>query len=263
MKSQLRAYKAKHQQRPFVRTPYVPKNRAGYSSVARTRGAAVTGEMKYFDCEKTATSVSAVTTTWVAGTMVDPTTTINLGDAGVATPLCLFAPKATASLNGRVGRSVNVLKIKINGTINVPAQSAAATADSASKVRIMLVQDLQTNAAQMTGAALLRDAGAADTTINSFQNPDNFGRFRVLKDKIITFSNVSMTGAATVIEQSGMVHSFKMTVTFRTPVVVHFNAANGGTVADIVDNSFHFVAGCSSVSLVPTLSYYSRVTYKE
>ena len=45
----------------------------------------------------------------------------------------------------------------------------------------MVVQDQQTNGAQMTAAQLMNDAGAADTTINSYQNPNNFGRFQVLR----------------------------------------------------------------------------------
>jgi len=49
-------------------------------------------------------------------------------------------------------------------------------------------------------------------------------------------------------------------------VKVQFNATNGGTVADIVDNSFHII--CASTldvtsNQVPLINYYSRVAYKE
>ena len=44
------------------------------------------GEMKYFDCCRSNVNLPAVTTTWPAGAMVDPSTTINLGSAAVATP---------------------------------------------------------------------------------------------------------------------------------------------------------------------------------
>lgn len=237
--------------------------RPGYGSVARTRSAAVTGEMKYFDVELTTTAVALLTTTWVAGTILDPVTTINLGDAAVATPLCLFAPKVSAALNGRIGRKVKVLKIKIKGMVSIAAQSAGATGDPATKVRILVVQDMQTNAAQMTSALLMNDAGAANTTIHSFQNPNNFGRFRVLKDKNIIFGNASMTGAAAAIEQSGMKQSFSFSRKFKQPILVNFNATNGGTVADIIDNSFHVIAGTDSQGLAPSLAYYCRVCYKE
>jgi len=241
------------------------KGRANYTSVARTRGAAVTGEMKYFDCDYSATAITAVTTTWPAGTMQDPLTTINLGSAAVANPLCLVVPTVGAALNQRVGRKITIRKIKIHGTFAVPAQAAQAGGDASAKLRIALVQDCQTNAAQMTGAQLYQDATQAATTISTFQNPNNFGRFRVLKDKIIQIGNLNLAGSPTTADviQNGAKVNFKFAVNFKKPVEVHFNATNGGTVADIVDNSFHIVCGTDSTALAPTLAYYSRVCYKD
>lgn len=240
------------------------KTRKGYSSVARTRGAAVSGEMKYFDCEAN-TAIAACTTTWVAGTMIDPVTTINLGDAAVATPLCLFAPKVSAALNGRIGRKVKVLKIKVHGNVVVPVQTAQATHDSAEMVRLALVLDKQTNSAQMTGAQLFNDASAGAITVHSFQNPNNFGRFRILKEKKMTISDLSLTGSPTAgdVVQGGYIWRFQFSYKFKKPLLVNFNATNGGTVADIVDNSFHIVCGANNITFAPFLQYYSRVSYKE
>jgi len=240
-----------------------PKKRAGYTSVARTRGAAVAGEMKYFDCDRTPNAIVACTTTWPAGTLQDPGTTINLGSAAVPTPQCLFAPTVGSALNQRIGRSVLVRKIKVCGTLAIPAQAADATLDEAMKIRLVLVQDTQTNAAPMTAAQLFNDASAATTCICSYQNPNNFGRFRVLKDKILTIQDPNMVGAAGAANINGKIVNFKMNVNFKTPVKVQFNATNGGTVADIVDNSFHIICGASNISYQPTISYYSRVAYKE
>lgn len=243
------------------------KTRAGYSSVARTRGAAVTGEMKYFDCSLGDTALSAVTSTWVAGTMKDPGTTINLGSAAVATPLCLCAPTVGAALNQRVGRKITVRKVKVHGTVYCIPQAAQAAADATTKIRIALVEDKQTNAAQMTGAQLYNDGAANEPTvvINSFQNPNNFGRFRVLKDKMIVIQNLNLAGSPTAADvvQAGAKVQFKFSVNFKKPIEVHFNATNGGTVADIVDSSLHIVAGCDNTAYAPTLSYYSRVCYKD
>lgn len=239
--------------------------RRGYSSVPRVRGAAVTGEMKYMDSELQTTNIAVTTTTWVAGTMVDPGTTINIGAAAVVNPLGLCAPTVGAALNQRIGRQIKVLKIKINGFLFIGAQAAQAAADPACKVRLMLVQDMQTNAAQMTGAQLMNDAGVPFTTLESFQNPNNFGRFRVLKDKRFTLSNLNITGSPTAADviQTSMIKSWKMNVRFRVPVPVHFNATNGGTTADIVDNSFHVVCATDNGAYVPQIGYYSRVAYKE
>jgi len=241
------------------------KNRKGFDNVARTRGAATTGEMKYFDADYQSTALTIVTTTWPAGTSVDPLTTLNLGSAAVANPLALCVPTVGAGLNQRVGRKITIHKVKIHGTIIVPTQAAQAAADNSSKVRVILVLDQQTNAGQMTGAQLLRDGTAANTTIQSFQNPDNFGRFRVLKDKMLQVGNINLanTGAVDLFVQSGMRVNFKFAVNFKKPIVVHFNNTNGGTVADIVDNSLHMVAGVDNTALAPNLAYYSRVCYKD
>jgi len=246
-----------------ARQPKGAKPRAGYSSVARTRGAAVQGEMKYFDCDRTPNALVATAATWPAGTLQDPGTTIDLGAAAVANPQCLFAPTVGSALNQRIGRSVLVRKIKVCGTIAIPAQTSDATLDEAMKVRLILVQDMQTNAAPMTAAQLMHGGSAATTTICSYQNPDNFGRFRVLKDKIFTVQDPNMVGAAGAATINGKIVNFKMNVNFKTPVKVQFNATNGGTVADIVDNSFHIICGASNITYAPTISYYSRVAYKE
>jgi len=240
-----------------------PKTRKGYTSVATSRGAAVTGEMKYFDCDNVGQAIQLVTTTWPAGTMIDPATTINLGSAAVANPLCLIAPTVGAGLNQRVGRKINIYKIKVHGTLSVAPQAAQVDADAATKARIILVIDQQTNAAQMTGAQLFQDASGAASTLNTFQNPNNFGRFRVLKDKMFSISNLAITQVAAGVTQGSYKTNFKFAVNFKKPLVVHFNATNGGTVADIVDNSIHLVAGADQVTYVPSLSYYTRVCYKD
>lgn len=230
------------------------------------RGAAVTGEMKYFDTESTSVAISAVTTTWVAGTMSDPQASVNLGDAAVGTPLCLFAPKVSSALNGRIGRKIKMMKCRVKGMINIPPQAAQAAADTSANIRLALVMDTQTNASQMTGAQLFNDtAGGANATINSMQNPNNFGRFRVLKEKFFPLTNANLAGSPTAsdVVQAGLLKNFKLNYIFKKPVQVNFNATNGGTVADIIDNSLHIVCGTNNASYVPTLSYYTRVGYKE
>lgn len=225
----------------------------------------VPGEMKQFDCDLTTFPLAAVTTTWVAGTVVDPATTINLGSAAVANPNCLFAPTVGAALNQRIGRAVKLMKCKVTGTITCAPQAAQGAADASAKVRILLVMDKQTNAAQMTAAQLLRDASGASTTISSYQNPDNFGRFRVLKDKMISIADLNLAGSPTAgdVIQGSFMRTFKMSYRFKKPVEVHFNATNGGTVADIVDNSLHLIIGASTVAFVPSVAYYTRVSFKE
>lgn len=264
--------KRANQNNNVVKRQRKSKGFSGYSAPVYKQVKTPQGEMKYFDSALTSTNLAVVTTTWVAGTMKNPSTTINLGAAAVATPQCLFVPTVGSALNQRIGRSVNVYKLKVRGTLEQGSRSGAigaGTADLGTKVRLLLVQDMQTNAAQMTGAALLNDATDATTTIDSYQNPNNFGRFRVLKDKVFNFSNPNFTVGETAAGtfgsyQQGMVRFFKINYNFKVPVKVQFNATNGGTVADVVDNSFHIVAGVVSADNTNiALSYYARVAFKE
>lgn len=250
----------KESKRPlqFVRTggQFRPRTRV----IPTTRG-----EMKYFDCELTNSGLTEVATDWT-GTEFDPSTTINLGSAAVATPLCLCAPTVGAALNQRIGRKINVHKIKVRGQVTLGTFTAQSAARTATVCRVVLVQDMQTNATQMQGEQLFNAGGVTETTLNSFQNPNNFGRFRILKEKFIVVQDPNMAGevAAANLTANGKRFHFKMNVRFRIPVQVNFNATNGGTVADIVDNSFHIIAAMiDSTQTSVGLSYYSRVCYKE
>jgi len=231
------------------RRMYGPATRLGYDTVARTRGVYQRGEMKYFDQERGLTPIVS-SENW-ANTLRDPTTGT------------LFAPVVGAAINQRIGKACNVLKIKITGTISCPAQSNQIIGDAASRIRLLLVQDLQTNATQCTGTQVMTSWTQPLQAVEGFQNIDNFGRFKVLKDKTIIMQNPNSSWDGTNIEQAGLMRTFKMTVRFRNPVNVRFNATNGGTIADIVDNSFHIIANTNSLDLAPYVSYVSRVCFKE
>lgn len=233
------------------------QKRSGYTTVARTRGVYGRGEMKYFDTEHISAAITVVTTTWPAGTQAPP-----------SNPACLTlcVPQVGAAINQRIGREIKVYKIRIKGHFTIPAQSAQSASDNATVIRYLLVQDMQTNAAAMTSAQLLADQTNASTTIDTYQNLSNVGRFKVLKDKTIYFSNANLAGSPTAgdLVQSGMKIPFKCTYNFkRSPVSMRFNATNGGTIADIIDNSFHFLCGTDNIALVPELAYVCRVCYKE
>ena len=134
-----------------------------------------------------------------------------------------------------------VRKIKIHGQITAAASGtnlASYEPYLPQKVRLMVVQDQQTNGAQMTAAQLMNDAGASDTTINSYQNPNNFGRFRVLKDKDILIQDPNFTTEYNPDDNpqtgyartNGLIRTFKININLKVPIKVQFNAVNGGTV---------------------------------
>lgn len=231
---------------------YVKPKRVGYTTVARTRGVYAAGEMKYFDVVKAVTTITP-SADWT-GTEYDPAVTNTL-----------FCPAQGAGINQRIGKACKVHKIKIRGQIICPSQTNQVAADAPTVVRLALVWDKQTNSTQAQGEQVFGGpvTGSSIVSIDNYQNIDNFGRFVVMKDKTFTFQNPNMSWDGTNIEQAGLIKKFKWNINLKTPVEVRFNAVNGQTVADIVDNSWHIIANASTADLGASIVYFSRFCYKE
>lgn len=161
----------------------------------------------------------------------------------------------------RDGRKVLIKKIRIKGTIRVAVQSVQAVPDRAGIVRLVLYQDTQTNGVQAQGEDVLASAGGSnteDSAINTFMNPLNFSRFRVLKDKIIRLQQPQLTGAAAVIEQAG--YEIPFSFSLRPNAVQQFDSTGNG-IADVVDNSWHLI-GARNGTLAASITYQSRVYFE-
>ncbi len=226
-------------------------------TVARTRGVYGQGEMKYFDTERSSTAIPAAAD-WT-GTEFPP---------NVGTPTTLCNPVQGAGIDNRIGREIVVYKIKIRGQITVGPQTAQSAGDSASVIRMFLCQDEQTNATQAQGEQIMTDPATATAVqaVSTYQSLANFGRFRVARDKFFVIQNPNAsndTGATGGGIQQGLARTFKFNLKFPKGLRVRFNAINGGTIADIVDNSWCVYANCSSTTLAPAITYNSRVCYKE
>lgn len=218
--------------------------------VQRSPGVKAITETKYFDTELAQTAILPSTTTWAGGEL-DP-----------AVGLCLFFPTVGNNYNNREGRKTYVKKIKLNGWLIVPAQANQSATDHGSTVRIIMYMDKQTNASQSQAEDLMA-SGSSTLPSVMFQNPANFGRFRVLKDKTITFANPTIAYDGTNLEQSSLIRHFRMNVKFRKPICVNYNNTNGGTIADIVDNSFHLIGIVTGAGLAPEIAYKCRTVFCE
>ena len=238
---------------PYARRYRPQYVRPGYGLVGRTPGGSVLGEMKYFD---TAVSASAVVNVanW-AGTTNDP-------------PLfnTLCAPVVGAAYNQRIGKEINIVKLKIRGMFQTAATEANASAIVPIVIRYGVFQDMQTNSNQAGGQLVMTPTSSVAQAPFTFQNIDNFGRFKVLKDKVCVLQDPNLSGDATAHDINGKTHSFKMTIKFKQPIKVRFNNSNGGNVADIIDNSLHFFCNSNNSNggnAILTTTYLCRVCYKE
>ncbi len=226
--------------------------RPGYRTVARTRGWAAAGEMKYFD-------------TFLASTALVQPVTWDTTEFDPATFLTFCVPVKGTGINQRIGREIRLHKFKLRGQIRVIVQANQTATDGACQVRMLLVLDTQTNATQIAGENVMEAPGTASAANNcmTFMNLDSLGRYRILKDKTMVLTNPNLAWDGTNMEQQGLVKPFKINHTFKNPVAVHFNAANGGTIADIVDNSLHLLIAATNIDLAPTVLYEARVSYKD
>lgn len=211
----------------------------------------------YFDAERAAYTIPNITTNW-AGAEVDATT----GTGPVVEKLCLFAPIQGDDIANRQGRFVFVKTIRIHGVLIVPAQVAQTSADASLLIRALVIHDKQTNAAQFNSEDVLA-SGLAILPMHQFRNVDFLKRFTVLKDKKFKFATVAMVndgaGPPPTIAQAGQRQYFDWT--FKINKLVEYNATNGGTVADIMDNSWHFMIGTDGAALAPTISYKVRTVF--
>lgn len=225
--------------------------------VPRTMGPFAVSESKYFDSFVNAAAISEGVA-WT-GTELVP-----------ATLNTLVVPTEGSDINNRIGRKISVYKIAIRGVIATDILADQGLIVRGPDYRIIVFCDKQTNGVQVQGETLMAAPQAATNVLafSTFQNLGNLGRFRVLRDKIIRSpavaqsqdnDNATNSTCSTTIPDI----PFKFTLNFKTPVVMRFNSANGGTIGDIVDNSFHMIGIKTSTVFASTMSYQCRAYYKD
>ncbi|MEM4950525.1 MAG: hypothetical protein QXS75_04240 [Thermoplasmatales archaeon] len=238
-----------------------------YGTVTRTRGFyAIKGETKYFDSNRHALVIGSQLWNDTNGCIYNPVIP-GSSPAVIGTFCC---PKQGTGYNERIGKEIHVHKIRIQGMIEVRHQKDVNLGAILSReIRMMLVQDTQTNGTQFTGNELM--SVESNAPLYTFQNINNFGRFRVLKDKFMVIQNpnisVNADSGTPALCANEQLRQFKWSIRFRKPIRVRFNAANGGGIADIVDNSFSLVVNTVPLATAPQpemwIAYQSRVVYTD
>ena len=127
---------------PYARRYRPTYVRPGYGAIGRTPGGGVLGEMKYFDTAVSNKNITAADT-WV-GTVHDPPT---------IDTLCV--PQVGPAFNQRIGKEINILKLKIRGWFIRKGAEAFGTSVAPTVVRYGVFQDMQTNATQADGNLLM------------------------------------------------------------------------------------------------------------
>lgn len=203
-------------------------------------------ENKFYDTARTALSLTAPTN--AAGAEVDPVTVNTIS-----------APAQGDGESNRDGRCIKINSIHINGNVFTSAQSAQSSADEGTIIYIALIQDMQTNGAQLNSEDVFTNPGAiAGLAANPFRDLQYSRRFKVLAKKVITLINPNLGGAAAAFIQNGITKPFMFNLKCNIPV--NFTATTEG-VSSVADNSLHLVAYCSDTTTAPQIRYNSRIRF--
>lgn len=206
---------------------------------------------KYFDSLRSSLAISEGTT-WASA------------EADPATLNTLFAPVPGTDINQRVGRRVEVTNVTVRGTVD--ESTAADQADSlvSGTVRLILVLDKETNSVQLNSEDVMTSPATASTALvnSSFMSTAFLGRFEILDEVFLRGRDYnSMTDGTNTSSQAAPQRPFVLEHTFDPPLTIHFNSGSAGSVADIVDNSFHLLAHSATTANTTNLSYNCRTCY--
>jgi len=208
------------------------------------------GEPHYLDSYQHGSTL-ANSDVWDTNCREDPLSTYDMGNGVVATPANLCSPTIGANIDQRIGRAIKICKVWLRCQLELLADSDS-TSPPGQTVRVQLVLDRLTNGAQMDPAALNLNAanvGHVFATLASFTNPNGFGRFQILCDKIIPINHQTLTVAPSPTRAAaGKTKYFTMEYEFPEGLVTHFNDTAGGTVTSVIDNSLHVVAAQTDTS---------------
>ncbi len=199
-------------------------------------------EKKYIDYEYDA----AISDT-VAGSESDPASSV-------------LAFNAIAQGDGqtqRDGRQVKNLSIHLQGNI-IFAGVSGLTPKTSPFVRMLLVQDKQTNGAQFNAEDVLNDPGNLDLEVNAFRNLEYTKRFRVLKDIYVTRPAEDSVWNGSAAVSGGAIVPFEMHC--KLPNVATQFSGTTAVVTNIIDNSYHLIA-LGTAGIGATLRYISRVRF--
>lgn len=172
----------------------------------------------------------------VAGAEVDPATTN-----------CLNAVAEGDGESERIGRKYTITSVHVQGAVYRQNRNGQTEFGDANWVKIALIQDTQTNAAQLNSEDVFKSIGSGAL---AFKNLQYAKRFKILHQETVAVpagcgawklaSQDLMTGTFTgSYDTAGTAVPFSFNKKLNIPVLCKGTSAN---VSDITDNSLHMIA---------------------
>ncbi len=232
--------------RTMGRRIVVARPRARRVANART-GGYLGLEHKFFD-------------TSLSGSVVTAPTDATGGEHDPGTVLCLSAMAQGDGEENRDGRKVTITHVEVKGFVAGPVVMASADFPGHQEFFIALVQDTQTNGAQLDSENVFKnESAAAGVAAYPFRNLQFEKRFKILATRTLRRPVVTGgTDGTNTNSLSGWAVPFHIRKKLKMPVIYNGTTA---VIANTTDNSLHMIAYASGVSGTPVISYNARVRF--
>lgn len=165
---------------------------------------------------------------------------------------CLAGPiTAGAAATQRIAQQITVKTLQLN--VRVEQIPTVTTIGHHTIVRMMVVLDKQSNATDLVISDVLVTNANTVCDTESMRRLENRKRFKIMLDK----QYASSADWQSIIRR-------KYYLRFKKPLVVQFNAVNGGTYADVVSNNIWLVFWSSGGAAdSPHVNFMSRLRYTD
>lgn len=159
-----------------------------------------------------------------------------------------------------IGRKITIKSIQSRCFVTFTGVTGAANPNAAINndiVRMLLVQDTQTNGAYAIPSDILAISGS----INSLINMENSGRFKILKEKVIEFNNTvpGILATGPTYYTGSARKSFKWFK--KCNIDIMYDNAASSNITDIRDNNIFWLA--ISNRAVATVNMNTRIRYTD
>lgn len=178
---------------------------------------------------------------------------------GEADPLvfnCLYCPNPGDEKTQREGDHITVKSVHIKGVIYGDHRTDQADPPDPEVITVVLVQDRQTRAAQLNAEDVF-DESATQKAL-AFRALDYQSRYKVLWRRYFHIQyKYSQADGANTASWASDIYPFE--IYKKLNIKTKFNETDGGTVADIEDNSLHLLCWGGTGNCI--LVYESRVRF--
>lgn len=227
----------------MARSSAVARMRSQRSRNVRT-GGFVGMERKFYDTARAAVALTAPAD--ASGGEVDPGT-VN----------CISAPAQGDGESNRDGRKIHIKSVHIKG--NVFVNTVPTATDTPGKVFVAIVQDTQTNGAQLNSEDVYTNPSASTNLATMpFRNLQYSSRFKVLATKVVTADITTAAYNGTSLVGFPTHKTFEIYKNVDIPVT--FSNTTAG-VANVTDNSLHVIAYCQDTTSTPYIQYNARIRF--